>query len=81
MVVWRGVQGGCGVRCPGRVWGVFFFKSAIELIQINCLLLILHSAGGWCLVMIHRCILFITTLKQNHWKIIGSFFNNSSLLL
>ncbi len=27
-----------------------FFKSAIELIQIVCLLLILHSAGGWCLV-------------------------------
>ncbi len=37
MVVWRGVQGGCGM---------FFFKSAIELIQIVCLLLILHSAGG-----------------------------------
>ncbi len=39
MVVWRGVQGGCGV----------FFKSAIELIQIIYLLLILHSAGGWYL--------------------------------
>ncbi len=40
MVVWRGVQGGCGV----------FFKSAIELIQIVCMLLILHSAGVLCLV-------------------------------
>ncbi len=37
----RGVAGG--------VNGVFF-KSAIELIQIVCHLLILHSAGGWCLV-------------------------------
>ncbi len=34
MVVWRGVQSGCGV---------FIFKSAIELIQIVCLLLIIHS--------------------------------------
>ncbi len=24
---------------------------AIELIQIACQLLILHSAGGWCLVI------------------------------
>ncbi len=39
MVVWRDVQGGFRVGC--------FFKSAIELIQIVCLLLILHSAGGW----------------------------------
>ncbi len=30
--------------------GVFFFKSAIELIQIVCLFLILNSAGGWCLL-------------------------------
>ncbi len=36
MDVWRGVQGRC-----------FFFKSAIELIQIVCLFL---SAGGWCLL-------------------------------
>ncbi len=28
----------------------FFFKSAIELIQIFCLLLIFHSARGWCLI-------------------------------
>ncbi len=28
----------------------WFFKPAIELIQIVCQLLILHSAGGWCLV-------------------------------
>ncbi len=27
VVVWRGVQGGCGVRCPGWVWGVFFFLN------------------------------------------------------
>ncbi len=27
-----------------------FFKPAIELIQIACQLLILQSAGGWCLV-------------------------------
>ncbi len=39
MFVWRGDQGGYGV----------FFKPAIELIQIICQLLILHSAGGWCL--------------------------------
>ncbi len=48
----RGVAGGvngCVERCPERVWGVFF-KSAIELIQIVCQLLILQSAGGWCLV-------------------------------
>ncbi len=29
------------------------FKPAIELIQIICLLLILHSAGGWCLVFVY----------------------------
>ncbi len=34
----------------GGVNGVFF-KPAIELIQIVCQLLILHSAGGWCLVI------------------------------
>ncbi len=48
----EGVAGGvngCVERCSGRVWDVFF-KSAIERIQIVCLLLILHSAGGWCLV-------------------------------
>ncbi len=27
-----------------------FFKPAIELMQIICQLLILHSAGGWCLI-------------------------------
>ncbi len=27
------------------------FKPAVELIQIVCQLLILHSAGGWCLVV------------------------------
>ncbi len=42
MVVWRGVQSGCG---GGG------FKPAVELIQIVCQLLILHSAGGWCLVV------------------------------
>ncbi len=41
MVVWRGVQSGVGC----------FFKHAVEIIQIVCLLLILHSAGGWCLVV------------------------------
>ncbi len=40
--MWRGVQGGCGM---------FFFKPAVELIQIVCQLLSLHSAGGWCLVV------------------------------
>ncbi len=40
MVVCRGFQAGVGC----------FFKSAIELIQIVCLLLILHIAEGLCLV-------------------------------
>ncbi len=39
-----GGEGGCR-RCE---W--CFFKPAIELIQMVCQLLILHSAGGWCLV-------------------------------
>ncbi len=34
----------------GGVNGVFF-KPAIYLIQIVCQLLILQSAGGWCLVI------------------------------
>ncbi len=29
-----------------------FFKPAVELIQIICQLLIVHSAGGWCLVVV-----------------------------
>ncbi len=40
---------GCVESWSGRVC-FFFFKSATELIQIVWLLLILHSAGGWCLV-------------------------------
>ncbi len=39
---WCGGEGGC--------W-MCFFKPATELIQIVCQLLILHSAGGWCLVV------------------------------
>ncbi len=42
MVVWRGVQLS-SVGC--------FFKPAIELIQIACQLLILHSAGGRSLIV------------------------------
>ncbi len=38
IVVWRGVQGGCGV----------FSKSTVKVIEIICQLLILQSAGGWC---------------------------------
>ncbi len=34
--------------CRRREW--CFFKPAIELIQIVCQMLILQSAGGWCLV-------------------------------
>ncbi len=34
-----------------RTGGGCFFKPAIELIQIVCQLLILHSAGGWFLVI------------------------------
>ncbi len=44
----EGVAGGvngCVEWCPVRVWDVFF-KPAVGLIQIVCLLLILHSAGG-----------------------------------
>ncbi len=40
MVVWRGVQGGFGV----------FFQTYSKIIQIVCQLLIIQSAGGWCLV-------------------------------
>ncbi len=46
MVVWRGVQGRCGV----------FFQIYSKLIKIVCQLLILQSAGGWCLVI---CNVFI----------------------
>ncbi len=45
IAVGGGGEGGCR-RCE---W--CFFKPAIELIQIVCQLLILHSAGGWCLVV------------------------------
>ncbi len=40
MVVWRDVQTGQGC----------FSKPTVKVIQIVCQLLILHSAGGWCLV-------------------------------
>ncbi len=55
----RGVAGGVNgwMRCSGRVLGVF--KTAVELIQIVCQLLILHNAGGWRLSD-------LSTLKQNH---------------
>ncbi len=46
-----GVAGGvnyCVERCSERVWGVF--KTTVKIIQIVCQLLILQSAGGWCLV-------------------------------
>ncbi len=41
-----------GVGEMGVAGGVnhVFFKPAIELIQIVCQLLIIHSTGGWCLV-------------------------------
>ncbi len=45
--MWRGIQ----ERYERPVWGVFF-KLAIELIQNVCLLLILHSTVGWCLVTV-----------------------------
>ncbi len=50
-----GGEGGCR-RCEWFCGEVFrtgvgcFFKPAIELIQIVWQLLILQSAGGWCLV-------------------------------
>ncbi len=58
-----------------------FFKPAIELIQIVCQMLIMHSAG---MVSCNRwCLSYLSTLKQNHWKIIYSLAcqNNSSLPL
>ncbi len=54
--------------------------TAVELIQIVCLLLILHSAGGWCLVVGY---LFQATPMLSHWKRIGflAYQNNSFLPL
>ncbi len=77
----RGVAGGVNgyvERCSGRVWGVFSnlnsFRSAAScwfctvLGMVSCSWLSLSD---------------FSTLKQNHWKIIGSlaYQDNSSLLL
>ncbi len=46
--------------------GAFFLSWSSDRTQIVYLLLILHSAGGWCLVtgnVFHN----LSTLKQNHW--------------
>ncbi len=45
MVVWRGVQGGSGVFFQT------YSKTHANRLQIVCKLLILRSAGGWCLVI------------------------------
>ncbi len=49
----RGVAGGvngCVERCPERVWGVFQTCNRTHSV---CQLFILHSAGGWCLVVVY----------------------------
>ncbi len=60
-------------RCGGE--GV---AGGVNGVQIVCQLLILHSAGGWW-----WCLSYLSTLKQNHWKMICSLVcqNNSSLTL
>ncbi len=52
--------------------------GGVNGVQIVCQLLILHSAGGWW-----WCLSYLSTLKQNHWKMICSlaYQNNSSLTL
>ncbi len=47
-LIWSAGVGEMGAA--GAVNGVFF-KPAIKLVQIVCQLLILHSAGGWRLVI------------------------------
>ncbi len=71
----------CVEMCSEWVWGVFYFKPAVELIQIVCQLLILHIWG-----VVFCCWLSLSdlsTLMLCHWNRIRSlaYRNNSSLPL
>ncbi len=50
-VIFSYLQFRCGGDRNGRNCEWCFFKPAVELIQIVCQLLILHSSRGWCLVI------------------------------
>ncbi len=72
-VVWRGVLSGCGV----------FFFQICKITHSDCLPVV-DSPQCWGIVSCSWLSLSdLSTLKQNHWKIICSlaYWNNSSLLL
>ncbi len=72
MVVWRGVQGGCGV-----------YIQICNRTHSDCLPVV-DSPQCWGMVSCNWwCLPYLSTLKQNHWKRIGSlaYRNTSSLLL
>ncbi len=56
MVVWRGVQSRCGV----------FFQTCNRIHSDRLQFLILHSAGGWCLVVGGRVQLFYEMGSLTH---------------
>ncbi len=73
MVVWRDVQ----VEC-----GMFFFFFICN--RTHSVLPIVDSPQCWGMVSCNWwCLSYLSTLKQNHWKRIGSlaYRNKSSLLL
>ncbi len=73
MVVWRGVHGGCGV----------FFFQICNRTRSDCLPVV-DSPQCWGMVSCTwRCLSYLSTLKQNCCKRIGSlaYWNNSSLIL
>ncbi len=77
----RGVAGGvngCVERCSGQVG--CFFKPAIELIQIVCQLLILHSAGGWCLVVGYLFYTDFESLEENWILSLSKYFLFATLI-
>ncbi len=72
MDVWRGVQSGCGV----------FFFQICNRNHSDCLPVV-DSPQCWGMVSCNWWSLsYLSTLKQNHWKRIGSlaYRNNSSVL-
>ncbi len=79
----RGVAGdvnGCVESWSG--WYVFFFQIC-DRTHSDCLTVV-DSPQCWGMVSCNWwCLSYLSTLKQNHWKRIGSFtyWNNSSLLL
>ncbi len=68
VAVW---QSGCGV----------FFQISNRLIQIVCQLLILHSAGGWCLVVGYCSALQAFAFKFNFMHFIFDILSVSCRLL